>query len=204
VRHVAPTPEVRRTGPALLLMVLILTLGGCGGATSGEGETSSIETGGEETSPTGTGGEETTSAKTGGGEAIPADIVGVTLNLTPSGDSGVSGTAMLADTSGGLEMTLNVQNLPGQPGAEYLAHIHEGGTCAGDQAGNAAPVGYTLEPLINGRNGVGASTTIIPGITVVQLFSGAPKYVHVHDEATEDEVPPTISCADIYTTTGGD
>jgi hypothetical protein len=195
VGRAATIPGVKRAAPIVLLTVLILALGGCGSTetSSGEGETTSAETGGEGT----------TSAGTGGG-AVPADIVSVTLSLTPSGDSGVGGTATLTDSSGGLEVTLNVRGLSGQPGVEHLAHVHESGTCADERAGNEAPVRYPLEPVITGRGGSGSSTTAIPDTTVIQLFSGAPKYVDVHAEATGDEAPPGVSCADIYTTTGGD
>lgn len=189
-------PKVKETGPILLLAVLILALGSCGSV-----DTSSVE---EETPPADTGGEKTAPARAGRGGAVPADVVSVTLHLTPSGDSGVSGTTILTDTSSGLEAMLNVQNLPGQPGTEHPAHIHEGGTCADDRAGNEAPVRHPLEPAIVEQGETGSSSTVIPDTTVVQLFSGAPKYVDVHAEATGDEVPPGISCADIYTTTGGD
>lgn len=188
-------PKVKGAAPILLFAVLTLVLSGCGSeeASSGEGETTPAKTGGESSTP----------AETTGG-VVPADIIGVTLSLTPSRDSGVSGTATLAHKSDGLEVTLNVRNLPGQPGTEYPAHIHEGGTCAEDRAGNEAPVQYPLEPVLAGRGGVGSSTTVVPDITVTQLFSGTPKYVDIHAETAGDEVTPGVSCADIYTTTGGD
>lgn len=192
---VATIPKMKGVAPLLLFAMLTLVLGGCGseGTSSGEGETTSAKTGGESSTPVKT-----------NREAVPADIVGVTLSLTPIGDSGVSGTATLADKSGGLEVTLNVRNLPGQPGTEHPAHIHEGGTCTDAQAGNEAPVQHPLEPAITGQGGVGYSTTVIPDNTVTQLFSGAPKYVDIHAETAGDEAPPGVSCADIHTTTGGD
>lgn len=191
----ATIPKVKGAAPILLFAMLTLVLGGCGSeeASSGEGEATSAKTDGERSTPV-----ETT------GGAVPADIVGVTLSLTPIGDSGVSGTATLADKSGGLEVTLNVQNLPGQPGTGHPAHIHEGGTCADAQAGNEAPVQYPLEPAITGHGETGSSTTMIPDITVTQLFSGTPKYVDIHAETAGDEATPGVSCADIHTTTGGD
>ncbi len=199
--------KVRGTAPVLLLIViLVLALGSCGGegASFDEEETTAAETGAEATTPTSPGNGGTPSAKAGGRGGVPADVISVTLGFIPSGDSGVSGTAILADTSGGLEMRLNMRNLPGQPGAEYLAHIHEGGTCADDRVGNAAPVQYSLEPVIAEQGRTGSSTTAIPDVSVVQLFSGAPKYVDVHAEAMGEEVAPSLACADVYTTTGGD
>lgn len=191
------TLKMKGAAPVLLLAVLILALGSCG-----SGGTSSSE---EETPPAETGSEKSTPASTGErGAAIPADIVSVTLELTSSGDSGVSGTAILTDTSNGLEVTLNVHDLPGQPGTQHPTHIHEGGSCADLGAGDEAPVLYPLEPTIAEQGGTGASTTMIPDTTVVQLFSGAPKYVDVHAEMIGYEAPPGVSCADIYTMTGGD
>ncbi len=190
------TLKVKGAAPALLLAVLIL-VGSCG-----SGGTSSSE---EEAPPAETGSEKSTPARPGErGAAIPADVASVTLDLTSRGDSGVSGAAILTDTSNGIEVTLNVHDLPGQPGTEHPAHIHEGGTCADNRAGAEALVLYPLEPAIAEQGRTGASTTMIPDTTVVQLFSGAPKYVDVHAEMIGYEVPPGVSCADIYTMTGGD
>ena len=46
-----------------------------------------------------------------------------TLQLTPSRNSGVSGTAVLTETAGGVQVQLNMQGLP-QDGVSHLAHIH--------------------------------------------------------------------------------
>jgi Cu/Zn superoxide dismutase len=199
MNRITPIPGRNGTTSILLLAVLILALVACGG----EGDKTSTETA-EETTNAGTSGEETTTAKIGGGGAVPSDILSVTLALIPYADSGVSGTAIFTDTSTGIEATVNVQNLPDQPDTEHLAHIHEGGTCADDRAGNAAEVKYPLNPVVTGQGGEGFSTTEIPDATVATLFSDAPKYVDVHAATTEEEMSPSISCADIYTRTGGD
>jgi hypothetical protein len=177
----------------LLLAALILTLGSCGGTSSNEGEMSTDQTGGGENS-----------SKTGGGSTVPAEIISAALLFTPSQDSGVSGVATLTETENGVEVKLNMRNLPDQTGTEHLAHIHEGGTCADERAGNSAPVRYPLSSVTTVQGGTGTSTTAIPGLTIAQLFSEAPKYINVHAEQTGDEVPPGISCADLSTTTGGD
>jgi Cu/Zn superoxide dismutase len=197
-------PEEKVTLPILLplLVVLILTLGGCGGGSSVDEAITSAESGG--TAPASTSDEETTSTKIGGGGTVPADIMSATIVLSPSGGSGVSGVAILTDTPGGVEVTLNMRNLPDTPGAEHLAHIHEGATCADDRAGNGAPVQYPLGSTITRQDGTGSNTAVIPDTTVAQLFSGAPKYLNVHAETTDDELPPGVSCADLSTTTGGD
>lgn len=50
-----------------------------------------------------------------------------TLKLTPSHDSGVSGTATLTKTGGGVRVRLDVRGLP-KDGVEHMAHIHSGAT----------------------------------------------------------------------------
>ena len=123
-----------------------------------------------------------------------------TLELTPSRDSGVSGTATLTDTAEGVEATLDLQGLPTADGTEHLAHIHAGATCADDRAGNGAPVEFPFESVMT-EGGAGTSTTVIPDVTVADLLDGTPRYVNVHAEKTGDAVPPGISCADVVATT---
>jgi hypothetical protein len=123
-----------------------------------------------------------------------------TLQLTPSRDSGVSGTATLTDVGGGVEVTLDLQGLP-KDGVSHLAHIHAGATCADDRAGNGAPVEYPLETVV-AQGDAGSSTTTIPDVTLAQLFDGTPRYVNVHAEKTGDDVPPGIACADLVATSG--
>jgi len=53
----------------------------------------------------------------------------VEVALVPKADSGVSGAASFTDTSGGIEVGLDVRGLP-NPGTIYLAHTHPG-SCAG-------------------------------------------------------------------------
>ena len=62
----------------------------------------------------------------------------VEVNLTESRDSGVSGTATLEDVEGGVEVTLEMRNLP-EAGIKHINHIHAGGTCADDRAGRTPP-----------------------------------------------------------------
>ena len=51
-----------------------------------------------------------------------------TLQLTPSRDSGVSGTATLTDTGAGVEVQLDVHGIPTADGTEHIANIHVGAT----------------------------------------------------------------------------
>ena len=174
----------------MLVAILILVLGGCGGTSSGEEDT------GDE--------EETTSGPAGREGTVSSDTLSATIGFSSSRGSDVSGTAVLADVLEGMGMTLNMENLADQPGTEHVAHLHEGGTCADVREGNNPAVWYSLDPVVTEQGGNGASTTAIPNVTLSRLFSGAPKYVDVHAETTGDEEPPSLSCADIYMATGGD
>ena len=186
---------------ALLLLLLAgsgFALVGCGGGGGGGGgeETTAERTSGGETTSARTVGGETTAAR---GEVTTAQFASTNLTLTPSGDSGVSGNANITDTPGGVEVALDVQGLLTQPGTEHVAHIHEGGTCADERAGNGAPVLYPLDPLVAKEDGTASSATSLDAVTLEQLTSGAPKYVNVHAEPTGEAgvVPPGIACADI-------
>ena len=121
-----------------------------------------------------------------------------TLQLTPSRDSGVSGTATLTDTGAGVEVQLDVQGIPSAEGTEHIAHIHEGATCADDRAGAGAPVEFPLNSVFN-EGGSGFSTTTIED-TLAELSGDVPHYVNVHAEMTEG-TPPGVSCADIVAAT---
>ena len=190
------------TGRIALLLLLLAGSGfalvGCGGSDGGGGgeETTAERTSGGETTSARTVGAETTAAR---GEVTTAQFAAANLTLTPSGDSGVSGNANITDTPGGTNVALDVQGLLTQPGTEHVAHIHEGGTCADERAGNGAPVLYPLDPLVAKEDGTASSATSLDGVALRQLTSGAPKYVNVHAEPTGEAgvVPPGIACADI-------
>jgi hypothetical protein len=120
------------------------------------------------------------------------------VNLTQSRDSGVSGTATLEDVEGGVEVTLQMQNLP-EAGIKHINHIHAGGTCADDRAGRTAPVTIPLETITAQNDGTGSATTTIEGVSVAQLFGeDKERFVLLHAEAKKGEgVPPGIACADL-------
>jgi hypothetical protein len=125
------------------------------------------------------------------------------LQLTPSRNSGVSGTATFQDTGGGVEVKLNLQGAP-EGGVEHLAHIHEGATCEDDRNDRGGPVEFPLESVQTTDDGTGSSTIILEGVTVAQLFDGSKeRYVNVHDKAEGAGVPPGIACADLTSMTGG-
>jgi LPXTG-motif cell wall-anchored protein len=119
-------------------------------------------------------------------------------NLTESRDSGVSGTATLEDVKGGVQVTLQMQNLP-EAGIKHINHIHAGGTCADDRAGRTAPVTIPLQTLTAKKDGTGSATTTIEDISVAQLFGeDKERFILLHAETKEGEgVPPGIACADL-------
>jgi hypothetical protein len=132
-----------------------------------------------------------------GGSALAQEPQGVTLQLTPSRDSGVSGTATLADVEGGVRVELQMRGLP-EAGVEHINHIHEGGTCAKDRTGNTAPATIPLKTIVAREDGTGSATTTLEGATVDEILDPAKsRYVALHSKVEEEPVPPVISCADV-------
>jgi LPXTG-motif cell wall-anchored protein len=120
------------------------------------------------------------------------------VSLTQSRESGVSGTATLQDVEGGVEVTLEMRNLP-EPGIKHINHIHAGGTCADDRAGRTAPVTIPLETITAQNDGTGSATTTIEDVSAAQLFGeDKERFILLHAETIEGEgVPPGIACADL-------
>jgi hypothetical protein len=125
----------------------------------------------------------------------------MSVHLTPSRDSGVSGTATLKDVKGGVEVTLRMRNLP-EAGIKHINHIHAGGTCADDRAGRTAPVTIPLKTITAQKDGTGSATTIIKGTSVSELFKqDKERFILLHAETKKGEgVPPGIACADLVRT----
>jgi Cu/Zn superoxide dismutase len=122
----------------------------------------------------------------------------VKVDLTQSRDSGVSGTATLKDVEGGVEVTLEMQNLP-EAGIKHINHIHAGGTCADDRAGRTAPVTIPLKTITAQSDGTGSATTTIEDVSVAQLFGeDKERFILLHAQTKKGEgVPPGIACADL-------
>jgi len=120
------------------------------------------------------------------------------LQLTPSRDSGVSGTATITDVGGGVEVELNMRGLP-EAGIEHINHFHAGGSCAADRAGNVAPATIPLKTVVAEEDGTGSATTTLEDVTLDSLFDpDKDRYLALHSEAEKGEgVPPVISCADV-------
>jgi Cu/Zn superoxide dismutase len=137
------------------------------------------------------------------GSAFAHAAHGTSVQLTPSRDSGVSGTATFEDVEDGVEVTLEMRDLP-EPGIKHINHIHAGGTCADDRAGRTAPATIPLETITAREDGTGSATTTIEDVSVADLFGeDKERFVLLHAEAKEGEgVPPGIACADLVRPAG--
>jgi hypothetical protein len=120
------------------------------------------------------------------------------VDLTPSRDSGVSGTATLKDVKGGVEVTLEMRDLP-KPGIKHINHIHAGGTCADDRDGRTAPVTIPLQTITAQEDGTGSATTTLKDVSVAKLFGeDKERFILLHAKTEKGEgVPPGIACADL-------
>ena len=137
-------------------------------------------------------------AVVGAGSTSAQEAQGMSVQLTPSRDSGVSGNATFQDVEGGVEVTLRMQNLP-EAGIKHINHIHAGGTCADDRAGRTAPVTIPLETITAQDDGTGSATTTIEDVSSAELFGeDKERFVLLHAVTQEGEgVPPGIACADL-------
>ncbi len=139
-----------------------------------------------------------------GGGATAQETDSLSLQLTPSRDSGVSGTATLTEVGQGVRVELNMRGLP-EAGIEHINHFHAGGTCTADRAGNVAPATIPLKTVVAKEDGTGSGTTTLEDATLGTLFDpGKDRYIALHSEVEEGEgVPPVISCADVVEAAGG-
>ena len=138
-----------------------------------------------------------------GGVALAQETDSMVLQLTPSRDSGVSGTATLTDVGEGVEVELNMRGLP-EAGIEHINHFHAGGTCAADRAGNVAPATIPLKTIVAKEDGTGSGNTTLEDVTLDSLFDpGKERYIALHSRVEEGQgVPPVISCADVVEAAG--
>ena len=133
-----------------------------------------------------------------GGTAFAQDEKSVQLELTPSRDSGVRGTAILKDVKGGVNVELSMKGLP-EEGVKHINHIHGGGTCADDRDGRTAPVTIPLNTVVANADGTGSATTTIKNVTLDQLLGkDQHRFILLHAKVKKGQgVPPGISCADL-------
>jgi hypothetical protein len=138
-----------------------------------------------------------------GGSAFAQEADTMKLQLTPSRDSGVSGTATITDVGGGVRVELNMRGLP-KAGIKHINHFHAGGSCTADRAGNVAPATIPLKTIVARDDGTGSGTTTLEDVTLDQLFDPDKKrYIALHSKTEEGQgVPPVISCADVVEAAG--
>jgi hypothetical protein len=125
------------------------------------------------------------------------------LQLTPSRDSGVSGTATITEAEDGIRVELNMRGLP-KAGIEHINHFHSGGTCTADRAGNVAPATIPLKTIVAKEDGTGSGTTTLKDVTLNSLFDpDKERYLALHSKVEKGKgVPPVISCADVVEAAG--
>jgi len=133
-----------------------------------------------------------------GGSAFAKEEKSVKLHLTPSRDSGVSGTAILTDVEDGVKVELSMKGLP-EEGIKHINHFHGGGTCADDRAGRTAPVTIPLNTVVANADGTGSATSTIKDVTLDQLLGkDQHRFILLHAKVKKGQgVPPGISCADL-------
>ena len=125
------------------------------------------------------------------------------LQLTPSRDSGVSGTATITDVGEGVRVELNMRGLP-EAGIEHINHFHAGGSCTADRAGNVAPATIPLKTVVAKEDGTGSGTTTLEDVALDELFDpDKDRYIALHSRVEKGKgVPPVISCADVVEAAG--
>jgi hypothetical protein len=136
-----------------------------------------------------------------GGSTFAQGAQGMSVQLTPSRASGVSGTATLEDVKGGVEVTLQMRDLP-EPGIKHINHIHAGGTCADERAGRTAPVTIPLKTITAQKDGTGSATTTIEDVSADELFGeDKERFILFHAKIKKGEgIPPGIACGDLVPT----
>ena len=193
----------------LAVTLFLLLVVGCRG-TGGGGSGSSQE---ETTSSSASSSEGTTAATQETTTATASNAATVTLASMNGSDT--TGAATFTDTADGVEIKLNVLDLP-DPNATYLTHIHPG-TCADEQGGGKEEqqgtaqehehtgyegtneeIEYPLPPITADPRGRGSTTSVLTGLTVQRLFSGGPKYINVHAEGASN--PLTLACGQLDST----
>lgn len=110
-----------------------------------------------------------------------AQTPSMTLQLASQNNSGVTGTATIAEVGGG-KLKIDISAV-GSGAGPQPAHVHEG-NCAQI---NPAPK-FALTDVRNG-----SSSTTVDG--TLQALTAAPYAIHMHK--SPDELPVYVACADI-------
>jgi Cu/Zn superoxide dismutase len=149
----------------------------------------------------------------------------IRLELSPTNNSGVSGSATFRKEATGTRVELELRGLP-EPYEIYLAHVHPG-SCEDEEHSDAPEseaadhhsheyrheehadahvqeqshkattdgIEYPLTPVESNAAGEGSSTTVLEGVAVDELRSHGPRHVNVHATGSGD--PLQLTCADL-------
>ena len=149
----------------------------------------------------------------------------IRLELPPTNNSGVSGSATFTKAATGTRVELKLRGLP-EPDENYLAHVHpgscedhdhpnspEGETADHDSHEHgheehadahekgenyevtAEGIVYPLTPVESNASGEGSSTIMLDGVALDELLSHGPRYLNVHAAGSGD--PPQLTCVDL-------
>jgi Cu/Zn superoxide dismutase len=150
----------------------------------------------------------------------------IRLELPPTNNSGVSGSATFRKKATETRVELELRDLP-EPNEIYLAHVHPG-SCEDEEHSDAPEsepadhhsheyrheghadahvqeqshkattdgIEYPLTPVESNAAGAGSSTTVLDGVALNELLSDGPKYLNVHAAGSGD--PPQLACADLH------
>ena len=146
----------------------------------------------------------------------------IRLELTPTNDSGVSGSANFTQAATVTRLELELRGLP-QPNEIYLSHVHPG-SCEDEEHSNApegesadhhshehrhgrhadtyvqeenhkataGEIVHPLRPVKSNAAGAGSSITVLEGVTIDELFLHESRYLNVHAAGSGD--PPQLTC----------
>jgi Cu/Zn superoxide dismutase len=149
----------------------------------------------------------------------------IRLELTPTNNSRVSGSATFTKAATATRVELELRGLP-EPNEIYLAHVHPG-SCE-DEEHSEAPEGetadhhgheysheghadahmqeesheattdgivYPLTPVESNAAGAGSSATVLEGVALDELNAHEPRYLDVHATGSGDSLQ--LACADL-------
>lgn len=100
--------------------------------------------------------------------------------LSAINNSGISGSATLAEENGTVVVTLTIAGAM----TPMPAHVHEG-SCPGVGA-----VKYPLEPVVNGT-----SRTVLSGTTLAAMKASLPLAINIHKSAAEANI--YVACGSV-------
>jgi Cu/Zn superoxide dismutase len=147
----------------------------------------------------------------------------IRLELKPTNNSGVSGSATFTKAATGTRVELELRGFP-EPNDIYLSHLHPG-SCE-DEEHSATPesetadhhsheyrhgghaqvqdkshkattegIEYPLTPVESNGAGEGSSTTVLEGVALGELNSHESRHLNVHATGSGD--PLQLACADL-------